>query len=510
MDSNARPHEKSLASQRGDYRHAKLIDCGASSLIGAPERETPTQSEFERVLNLFPSECDEPMAARVGSERDRRINNTRRRVAEHFLTEDSIFTIVPAGPAVQDPKSFTRRRRPGSRPRLRLAASVRSLKTRIAHAFCGLGRLIVSMAWTAATRSRLLAVEVVVAVAAGIVTTVGGITLAVREAERIAIGTGHRIQSAMVSLCGVVDRVARRGIRRTSQSAHSVTRAATRHAIDTTRRARVAMTSFEAHIQHVRSRAGRLLNRAERAFISRGGLVLSQKLRVRMPSLGVRGQAALRRSFVATTVATVLGVAGAAIGTFELRDGRRLAASSIVARPTIFATLRAPVQPSSVGEPRTPIAALREARTSVVPARVPVAATAEIQRVLNRYRDAFSILDDRAVQGVWPSVDIHRLRTDFSRVYEQNLDYESCDITIREADAGAVCRGIVRSISSPPHTTRRENREWRFALRKVNDRWLIAAVDVSSLVGGVGATASRGAARTFPHAWILVPGGGRI
>jgi hypothetical protein len=274
-----------------------------------------------------------------------------------------------------------------------------------------------------------------------------------------------------------------------------VTRAAVGHGIGATRRVRLAVTNLQILLRPVEYSAGRLLNKVEGAFTKGRGPILSH-VPVPIPYPSGCETASLRRSFVTTAVATMFGIAAATIGTFGPQNGQGLGASQMVDRLTIFDSLRAPMLPStSVDLLATPIAPRLPTRTSQPnSSTLPGTTTAEIQRVLNRYRDAFSTLDDQAVQIVWPSVDIRGLRSDFDRLYEHNLDFESCDIAVRGADAGAVCRGIAKSIPFRPRTTRRENRQWRFVLRRVNDRWLIDAVDVSS----VDATAGRRSGGTSP------------
>jgi hypothetical protein len=107
----------------------------------------------------------------------------------------------------------------------------------------------------------------------------------------------------------------------------------------------------------------------------------------------------------------------------------------------------------------------------------PVASTAAIQRVLNRYRDAHSTLDVSAVTATWPSVDTAALRRSFARLAEHNVEYESCRVSVADTRASAVCRGVTQSVRVGERTTTQESRQWQFALDQVGDRWLITAVD---------------------------------
>jgi len=106
----------------------------------------------------------------------------------------------------------------------------------------------------------------------------------------------------------------------------------------------------------------------------------------------------------------------------------------------------------------------------------PVESVRAVQRVLNRFRDAFSIMDVRAVQAVWPSVDTRALGTAFHRLDEQNVDYTFCRISVVEAQAAALCRGVAQYVRTGKRTRQSEARQWQFALRKVDDRWLIEDV----------------------------------
>jgi hypothetical protein len=101
---------------------------------------------------------------------------------------------------------------------------------------------------------------------------------------------------------------------------------------------------------------------------------------------------------------------------------------------------------------------------------------AAIQRVLNRYRDAYSTLDVAAVRAIWPSVDAPALRTTFDRLAEHNVEYDSCKISAADAGAVAVCNGVAQSVPMGARKTTTERRQWRFVLSTVKNRWLIETV----------------------------------
>jgi hypothetical protein len=102
--------------------------------------------------------------------------------------------------------------------------------------------------------------------------------------------------------------------------------------------------------------------------------------------------------------------------------------------------------------------------------------TMEIQRVLNRYRDAFSVLDVATVQTVWPSADEDTLRQNFAGLYDQNVEFDSCQIAIAATavTADAFCRGYVSYVRNDRVKRRRtEARQWQFSLMNDGVRWII-------------------------------------
>ena len=101
-----------------------------------------------------------------------------------------------------------------------------------------------------------------------------------------------------------------------------------------------------------------------------------------------------------------------------------------------------------------------------------------IQRMLYRYRDAFSIRDPSAIRVVFPAANEGSLRRRFAAVYDQNLEFDACRIVVMEAGATAWCRGSLQIFSkSNQSPSRLERREWRFTLRRSGDSaWTIATV----------------------------------
>ena len=100
--------------------------------------------------------------------------------------------------------------------------------------------------------------------------------------------------------------------------------------------------------------------------------------------------------------------------------------------------------------------------------------------MLSRYRDAFSVLDAGAAKAVWPTVDEKALGRAFDQLQQQTLEFDECAITVTGAGAVASCGGNARYVPKVGNKSpRTEAREWRFSLRKVNEEWLIEAVDFS-------------------------------
>lgn len=109
------------------------------------------------------------------------------------------------------------------------------------------------------------------------------------------------------------------------------------------------------------------------------------------------------------------------------------------------------------------------------PAPQPVE-TRAIQRVLNKYRDAYSVLDVAAAKAVWPTVDAMALGMTFGRVADQNYEYDGCRIAVADLRAEAVCRGTAEYRHFRNDRMRQESRQWRFSLRKVKEDWVIDTV----------------------------------
>ena len=104
--------------------------------------------------------------------------------------------------------------------------------------------------------------------------------------------------------------------------------------------------------------------------------------------------------------------------------------------------------------------------------------TSAIQAVLGEYQRAFSMLDVGAARALWPTLDAKALDRAFSQLDRQALEFQSCQIAVVATRAVADCGGrarYVRRVGSK--NPRDEARQWRFNLRKLDDRWLIETVD---------------------------------
>ena len=99
---------------------------------------------------------------------------------------------------------------------------------------------------------------------------------------------------------------------------------------------------------------------------------------------------------------------------------------------------------------------------------------AGVQAALQRYASAYSRLDARAAQAVWPSVDARALERAFEGLESQSLALDRCELDVGQTLATADCRGTatyVRRIGSKAPRT--EPRAWTFNLRKSGDSWHI-------------------------------------
>ena len=128
-----------------------------------------------------------------------------------------------------------------------------------------------------------------------------------------------------------------------------------------------------------------------------------------------------------------------------------------------------------------PVAMAVDAVSASAVVTVPVTAPAtgpidetRVTATLQRYAKAYTDLDARAARSVWPSVNERALSNAFSGLAAQSLDFQDCEVVVRQVEADAVCRGttsyVTRVGSSSPRV---EPRTWHFELSRHGDDWLI-------------------------------------
>ena len=101
-----------------------------------------------------------------------------------------------------------------------------------------------------------------------------------------------------------------------------------------------------------------------------------------------------------------------------------------------------------------------------------------IQVVLDRYRDALSVLDVAGVVSVWPNADAKQLQARFARSVEQNVEFTRCAISVVRSEAAASCAGVVEvGFRAGKRRPTAERMRWQFSLRKASNRWMITGVD---------------------------------
>jgi hypothetical protein len=179
------------------------------------------------------------------------------------------------------------------------------------------------------------------------------------------------------------------------------------------------------------------------------------------------GTSGVPRSSPAAIASTIATVAASAIdlpavpAPVASRPEETAVATSMTSSPTASPP---PVVPPGAG--------------TAVPAAPPVRPrSAAVQRVLNRYRDAFNALDPAAAKAVWPSADTKGLGKAFDRLQEQQMVLDRCNISVIGARAVASCEGTLRYVPSVGSRSARVQRgRWDFTLHEVGDDWTIETV----------------------------------
>jgi hypothetical protein len=82
------------------------------------------------------------------------------------------------------------------------------------------------------------------------------------------------------------------------------------------------------------------------------------------------------------------------------------------------------------------------------------------------------------VKDVWPEVDEIAMNTHFQALYDHNLQFDACSISVADRNATALCRGSVSSVFNGRGRRRfTQAREWKFTLRDSDGRWQITSVE---------------------------------
>jgi ketosteroid isomerase-like protein len=101
-----------------------------------------------------------------------------------------------------------------------------------------------------------------------------------------------------------------------------------------------------------------------------------------------------------------------------------------------------------------------------------------IRAVLQKYRAAYERLDADAARRVWPSVDVRALSRAFNGLRAQQLDFQQCDVKVRDAGASASCRGSATYVPRVgSQETRSEPRRWTFRFEKATSGWVIVRAE---------------------------------
>ncbi len=137
-----------------------------------------------------------------------------------------------------------------------------------------------------------------------------------------------------------------------------------------------------------------------------------------------------------------------------------------------------PVSPPVTPPPSQPAAAptAEAATVSRPPSPAPVAADDRVlvEEALSRYRRAYNRLDARSAQAVYPAVNASALARAFDGLESQSLQFDQCDIDMRNGSANVTCRGTSRYVPKIGNRDPRvEPRVWDFILRKDAGDWKI-------------------------------------
>jgi tetratricopeptide (TPR) repeat protein len=148
--------------------------------------------------------------------------------------------------------------------------------------------------------------------------------------------------------------------------------------------------------------------------------------------------------------------------------------------PTVITT--ASTSTASTGEPEEPIDDPLPIASGATSSRAGIAATSVamvndeliIRQTLERYRTAYSGLDARSAQAVYPAVNQAALARAFDNLQSQTLAFDACDMQVGGWSATATCHGSTRYVPKiGDHALHTEPRVWSFTLSKNGDDWKI-------------------------------------
>jgi hypothetical protein len=114
------------------------------------------------------------------------------------------------------------------------------------------------------------------------------------------------------------------------------------------------------------------------------------------------------------------------------------------------------------------------------PAKAYAVTTADrrgVETAVERYRDGVTKLDAAAVRAVWPSANAQELAREFGQLQEQQVEFHSCDLDIKESTAAATCTGVAGYVQKIGNAHPRfDDRRWAFTLKRAGSDWLIQDV----------------------------------
>jgi hypothetical protein len=104
--------------------------------------------------------------------------------------------------------------------------------------------------------------------------------------------------------------------------------------------------------------------------------------------------------------------------------------------------------------------------------------SAAVRDLLSGYQAAYGTLDAALAKQIWPSVDQRALARAFNSLESQSVTFETCDLTVNDAQAIASCRGNATYVTRIGNRSHTETRQWTFLLEKSAERWVIGAVQI--------------------------------